>query len=1096
MNDQIDIAESVTLTIDGESVTVPKGTTILKAAEAVGVEIPTLCHSDAVEPYGVCRVCVVEQVRGGWSKVVTSCTTPAVDGTEIKTASDRILRDRRVVVEMLMARCPGSDVIKALGKKVGVKEMTLLATGDPDEKCMLCGLCVNMCRDVMKVGAIGFANRGARRIVVTPFEEYSDVCVTCGACATICPTGAITMESIAERTSKSEQRPMTSDYEEGLTGRGAVHIPFPQAVPKVPVIDKESCMYYVNGACRTCEKVCKANAIRLGQEDEIIEIDVGAVILAPGYDIVDPKLRPEYGYGRYKNVITSLEYERYLAASGPTQGHIERPSDGEVPKKIAWVQCVGSRDSVCGNEYCSSVCCMYATKEAIMTAEHEKDAECTIFYNDIRAFGKGFERYYVGAEEDHGVRYVRGIVSSVKEMQSTNCLLVRFAEEGGEIIEEEFDLLVLSVGMKPSAGSDELAKIVDIETDSHGYARVSTFKPNESSRPGVFAAGAFLAPMDIPESVMTASSAAAAAGELIAEQRGTLVTEKIYPEEREVTEEDPRVGVFVCRCGSNIARMVDVVKVMDYAKGLPFVEFATETMFTCSTDSTKQIIEAIKEHNLNRVVVAACTPATHEPLFQDTLREAGLNKFLFEMANIRNQCSWVHDDPALATGKSMDLVRMAVSRALQLEPIRQTKSPVTQAALVVGGGLSGMTSALSLARQGFESYLVEKNDTLGGQLNRVRYTLDGEDVGAHVAALIEEVKSEGRIKVFTNAEITEFGGHIGSFHATVTSDPQGEAKEDKIDAGAVIVTTGAEEYKPVEYLYGENPKVLTQLELEEKIAEGAGEIKDANTIVMIQCVGSRDEEHMYCSRVCCGQAVKNALKIKQENPDAKIYVLHRDIRTYAAQELKYKEARELGVQFLRYDPEQKPEVSEQDGGLSVKAQDLSLGVTLDIRPDLVVLSAGIVPGESAAALGELLKVSLDRDGFFLEAHLKLRPLDFSSEGIFLGGLAHSPKHIDESIAQARGAASRAANLLSKDTLTIGGIISVVEPEKCVACLNCVRVCPYGVPEFDAETQAVYIEPATCQGCGICAGICPNKAIEVQHYKDRQIIAKIEVLSKA
>jgi heterodisulfide reductase subunit A len=411
---------------------------------------------------------------------------------------------------------------------------------------------------------------------------------------------------------------------------------------------------------------------------------------------------------------------------------------------------------------------------------------------------------------------------------------------------------------------------------------------------------------------------------------------------------------------------------------------------------------------------------------------------------------------------------------------------------VIGGGLSGMTASLSLARQGFESYLVEKSDKLGGQLNRLRDTLGGNDARARLETLIEEVGQESRIRVFMNAEIKEFGGHIGKFHATVETG----GKREEIDAGAVIVATGAQEYKPTEYLYGDNPNVLTQLELEEKIADRPDEVKSANTVVMIQCVGSRDEEHMYCSRVCCGQAVKNALKLKELNPKSKIYVLHRDIRTYAAQELKYKEAREKGVQFLRYDPEHKPEVDAATGSLRVKAQDVSIGATLDIRPDMVVLSAGIVPDETAAELGQMLKVSLDGDGFFLEAHLKLRPLDFSSEGIFLGGLAHSPKHVEESIAQARGTASRAADLLSKESLTIGGIISVVDPDECVACLNCVRVCPYGAPRFDPETQAAYIEPATCQGCGICAGICPNKAIQVQHYKDRQILAKCDVLIEA
>jgi heterodisulfide reductase subunit A len=896
-------------------------------------------------------------------------------------------------------------------------------------------------------------------------------CTGCGACQEKCPTK------------------VDSEFEAGIGKRKAIYVPYPQAVPNKPVIDREHCLKFTKGKCGVCQKKCPTGAIDYEQKDEMRELKVGAVILAPGYDPIDARVRPEYGFGRYKNVITSLQYERLLSASGPTQGHIKRPSDGVAPRRIAWIQCVGSRDKTCGNEYCSSVCCMYATKEAIMTAEHEKEAKCTIFFNDIRAFGKGFERYYIGAERDNGVRYIRGIVSTIREMQKTKNLLMKYVSDDGEVKEEEFDLVVLSVGLKPSAGTKGLADIARIKLDSHGYALTSTFSPNQSSRAGVFICGAFLAPMDIPETVMTASSAAAASAELIAQERGSLAAVKEYPAERDVAAEEPRVGVFVCRCGTNIARVVDVPKVVEYAKTLPHVKFATESLFSCSTDTQKIITEAIKENKLNRVIVAACTPATHEPLFQDTLKEAGLNKFLFEMANIRNQCSWVHSDPDLATEKSKDLVRMAVARALELESIKQLQSPVTQKGLVIGGGLSGMTAALSLARQGFEAYLVEKSDRLGGVLNRLHYTLSGDDIQKQLKKLVEEIKAEPRIKVFTNAEIAEFSGHVGSFHATIKT----KERKEKVDIGAVILATGASEYKPTEYLYGQNPNVLTQLELENKIAADPDAVKKAQKIVMIQCVGSRNEEHAYCSRVCCGQAVKNALKLKELNPAAKVYVLHRDIRTYAAKELLYKEAREKGVLFLRYDLESKPEVSESGGGLMVKAKDVSIGATLNIRPDLVVLSAGIVPHETNTSLGPLLKVSLDRDGFYLEAHLKLRPLDFASEGMFLCGLAHSPKYIEESIAQARGAASRAAHLLSKESLTVGGIISVVDPEKCVACLTCARVCPYGVPAFNEETGVVYIEPASCQGCGICAAACPNKAIQVQHYKDRQVVAKCDVL---
>lgn len=849
--------------------------------------------------------------------------------------------------------------------------------------------------------------------------------------------------------------------------------------------------------CLQCVEACQPKAINHDMEPEEVEIKVGSVILMPGYDVFQADLKGEYGYGRIDNVITSLEFERILSASGPYGGEIKRPSDGKHPLKIAWIQCVGSRDVTCGRDYCSSVCCMYATKQAIIAREHDSRIEATIFYNDIRAFGKGFELYYESARRDFGVRYVKGVVSTVKELQKTKNLLLTYVKENGEVTEEEFHLVVLSVGLVPSKSVDRLAKAAGIKTNRFGFCETDPFRPNVTNRPGIFVAGVFEAPMDIPEAVMGASSAAALAAGLLSDVRGTMVAHKEYPPERTVSDEEPRIGVFVCDCGTNIRRVVNVPEVVEYAKTLPNVVHAEENLYTCSTDTTRHIAEVIKEQGLNRVVVASCTPRTHEPLFRDTLKEAGLNKYLFEMANIRDQDSWVHADfPEAATEKAKDLVRMAVARAAYLEPIEEKSFSVVKRGLVIGGGLAGMTAALSLADQGFETCIVERENRLGGLLWEKRYLLEGNDVKTLLNELISKVTSHPKIRVLLNAEMKEFSGHVGQFKALVAT-PSGE---EEVEAGAIIVATGGAEYKPEEYLYGKNKRVMTQNELERSLADGNGALDGVRSVVMIQCVGSREEEHLYCSRVCCSQAIKNSLKIKEHSPETSVYVLFRDIRTYGFKELYYRKAREAGVVFIKYDPDRKPEVTEADGRLVIKVYDEILGEDLTLPADLLVLSAAIRPHPETQRLSSLMKLSCNLDGFFMEAHMKLRPLDFSIDGIYLAGLAHGPKFMSETIAQARGAAARAATILSKDQLQTSGEVSVVDPSKCVACLTCIRVCPFDVPtlvkggEEAYMEEVAYIDPALCQGCGICAAACPRKAIEVQHHKDIQILAKVAALN--
>lgn len=839
--------------------------------------------------------------------------------------------------------------------------------------------------------------------------------------------------------------------------------------------------------CLQCVQACTAGAVIHDMLPELRTIEVGAIVLAPGFDPFDPTGR-EYGYGVARNVVTSLEFERILSASGPTQGHVVRPSDHQEPKRVAWIQCVGSRDIQSGNEYCSGVCCMYAVKEAIMAVDHVPGLQATIFYNDLRAYGKGFEAYYEGAKKHYGVQFKRGLVSAIKEQQRTGNLRITYVSEDGQVEEEEYDLVVLSVGLRPAEGTAELARVLGVELNRFGFCQTDAVEPSRTSRAGIYVAGTFAAPVDIPETVMTASAAAGSIGELLAESRGTALQEKTYPPERDISSEEPRIGVFVCRCGTNIARAVEVSRVVEYARTLPHVVHAEENLYTCSTDTQRKIIATIQEHRLNRVVVASCTPRTHEPLFRETLREAGLNKHLFEMANIRDQCSWVHfNQPQAATLKARDLVRMAVARAATLAPLPDTRVEVDRRGIVLGGGVAGMTAALSLAEQGFEAVLIEREAELGGLARRIWHNLEGPPPRELAEELVRRVTEHPRVRVYTAARIDQFGGHVGRFSLTITAD----GRRLELGGGAVIVATGAAAYEPTEYGYGRHPAVVTQLELEARLAE-PGFARTLREVVMIQCVGSRNQEHPYCSRVCCREAVKNALAIKAANPQTRVFVLYRDMRTYGFDELHYQRARQAGVVFIRFEPERKPQVEEAAGRLRVRVEDDVLRRPVEFRPDLVVLSAGVRPQHDAAAVSQALKVPLNADGFFLEAHMKLRPLDFPTDGVFLAGLAHAPKTIAESISQAKGAAARAATILAQPYLERSGEVSEVDSRRCAACLTCVRFCPYGVPQI-TEQGVAYIEPASCQGCGVCASVCPRKAISTRHYRDEQVIAKVDAL---
>jgi heterodisulfide reductase subunit A len=861
-------------------------------------------------------------------------------------------------------------------------------------------------------------------------------------------------------------------------------MPFPQAVPAVPVIDKGSCRYFNTGKCKVCEKFCEADAIDFEQKESVIELEIGSVILAGGSKEFDARIKSEYGYMLFPNVITSIELERIMSASGPTSGHIERPSDKREPKRMAILQCVGSRDTQAGNEHCSAVCCMQSAKDAIIAHEHIPGLETTIFYMDIRSYGKGFDKFIDKAKNEHRTRFVNARVSSVDAPdQESGNLIIQYIMPDGFITQEEFELVVVSVGLEPLADAKEIARMLGIVTDARGFVGVESFEPVSSSMQGIYTCGSITGPKDIPESVMEASGAASAASAFM----GDLQKKQIqysFPPESDLRGQAPRIGVFVCRCGINIASVVDVLGVVEYVSTLKGVKVARELLFACAQDSQKTIKTIIREHNLNRIVVSACTPRTHEPLFQKTLRESGLNPYMFEFANIREQCSWVHQkEPDKATAKAKNLAGDAVSKTLLAEPLYRKSLSLCKTALVIGGGIAGITAALDIARQGYPVHLIEKTSGLGGNLKHVKTTLKGEPTAPLLERLTGELESNPNIKVHMNAKIGRISGYIGNFKTMI------EGSDEEIQHGVAIVATGAIEYEPAEYLYGKDSQVMTQRKLEEMLHNGnAAGLSHLKTIVMIQCVGSRDEDRPYCSRVCCSNAIKNAIALKDRNPRANVYILYRDIRTYGLRERYYSLARQKHIVFARFDESEKPAVTNVDDVLAVTFKDALSNSTIQLSPDLLVLSAGIVADPGNKALSQWLKVPLNEDGFFLEAHVKLRPVDFATDGVFVCGIAHNPKDISETIAQARAAAGRAATILSKDTVETEGRVSYVREGLCSGCAVCADVCAYRAIEINPVKRVAEVNDALCKGCGVCAASCRSAAIDLKGFRNEQILA--------
>ena len=900
-------------------------------------------------------------------------------------------------------------------------------------------------------------------------------CTGCGICMSKCPVR------------------IPDDYNMGLNKTKCIHIPFPQAVPAVPIISKEHCIYLTKGKCRICEKFCEEKVIDYEQKDSILDIEVGSIILALGSQEFNAKLKDEYSYGTSPNVLTSMEFERLLSASGPTQGHVVRPSDQKEPQRVAFLQCVGSRDMQVCQPFCSAICCMQAAKDAIIMVEHMPDVEVSIFNMDIRAQGKDFDKFITRAQTEYGTRLIRARVSAVDINPANDNLRIQYdPNDGSSLHEDEFDMVVLSVGLCSSESTRQLAEKLGVELGETGFIDSNPFDPVLTSRSGVFACGTLTGPRDIPETVMQASGAASAAASLQADLTAWRVKTE-HPPERDIRGEPPRIGVFICRCGINIASTVDVPKVVEYASGLPWVEHAQELLFSCAGDSQRIIVEAIREKNLNRVVVCACTPRTHEPLFQGTLQSAGINPYLFEFANIREHCSWVHQkEPERATVKAKELTKMAVAKVICLEPLWPQSVSVNHDALVIGGGVAGMTAALELARHGCHVHLVEQKKQFGGNFQDVYFTMDGQSSREFLTTLIEQVTGNSNIDVYLDSEVAEVKGFVGNFKSNIRNNSDETVTE--IEHGAVIVATGAKELETEEYLRGQDPRVVTLRELETTIGGNSQlqeNLKQAHSVVLIQCVGSRCDERPYCSRICCNKSIKNALKLKESNPDINVYILYRDVRAYGLHELDYRQAREKGVIFIRYEEDAKPVVTCDNGALHVHVFDPILRRKIVIDTDLIGLAVGIVTPPENKVISQMLKVPLNSEGFFLEAHVKLRPVDFATEGIFVCGLAHYPKDVSESVAQARAAAARAMTILSKETIEAEGKVSQVRTENCAACGACVAVCPFGAIELDEIERAAVVNEALCKGCGACAATCRSGAIDLRGFGDEQLAAAIQ-----
>ena len=914
-------------------------------------------------------------------------------------------------------------------------------------------------------------------------------CTNCGRCATVCP----------------EVRP--SGFQLGLSTRKAIDKSAPRSIPNAFYLLHKTAAC---ADCRRCLAACPTGAIDLEAQPADLELHVGAVILAMGFQPYDPHQLPELGYGRIANVITSMQYERLASRSGPTEGIVRRISDGAIPHRIAWLQCVGSRDQA--NPYCSSICCMYATKQAILARQRIPDAECRIFTMDERAFNKEYELYYKQAQRGFGIHYTRARISAVAEDPATGDVLLRYPggrghnESAGQgpLTAEHFDLLVLAVGIRPPRQAVEIARTLGINLNPYGFCETDKFSPLATSRQGVFVCGGFASPKEIAETILDGAGAAAEAMSMLRGRLGKRTFSRGQPFLNHAAARsfprdgnDPSVAVALCECAGEISDTVDLRAVARHTAALPGVRAVEVVPLACLPEGEAHLRRLLADTEVNRVVVGACSPRTHEPLFQRLTADAGLNPYLSETVNLREQCAWVHrEDPAGATRRAFEQVRIAVERVAHARPITKVDRPPQRSALVIGGGLSGMTTALAIAESGFEVHLVERSGALGGNLHHVYFVAEGQNPQRLLRDLVNRTVAHENIHLHLHSEVIQHGGSVGDFRAVIRTTAEGGPRQTEIRHGAAILATGGVEASPARYHFGEDARLLRQSAFEEILAHQPERAARLRSVVMIQCVPPASGPD-YCSRVCCTNTIKNALRLKMVNPSCQVAVLYKNIITYGFREQYHLEARRRGVLFVRYTDEHPPQVrltpGEEAATLSVTVREHVFGETLTFEPDLVALSMPIEPSPGTEALAQLFRLPRSPEGFYLEAHPKVRPMDFADDGLYLAGMAHYPKFIEETITHAKACAGRALTVLTRPTIQVGGVVAVVDPEKCTGCLTCVRTCPFGIPSMRQEVAGVgglggsaWIDPARCQGCGTCTAECPARAIQLEGYRDEQL----------